>query len=109
MPTAHVKRGLLGGAIASLLSPILMNSASLASPSFSQINSALNYPTSSQRFFNQGNRQLEAEIQRLTQENPVNATVPLHIDESLPAKLEQQRSQLEQPNGLDPMQPRILN
>lgn len=96
---ARVKRGVLAGAIAGFLVPTITSEAGLASPTVAPIIPALNYPTSSQRFFNEGNRQLEEEIQRLTQENPANATEPLHIDETLPAKLEQQRLQLEQPSG----------
>jgi hypothetical protein len=91
----------VGSAIASLLLPTLMSSASLASPNFSRINSALNYPTSSQRFFNEGIRRLEQEIRRMTQERSADATEPLHIDEDLPTIQEEQRSQLERPNVPD--------
>jgi hypothetical protein len=97
-----IQRGLLGGAIASVLLPSLLASPSLALSMSSQINAALNYPNASERFFNQGRQQFEQEIHRLTQEPSETASEPLQIDENLPAKLEQQRLQLEQPNGRSP-------
>lgn len=52
------------------------------------LNSALSYPTSSERFFRAGQQQLEQEIQRLQQGSNAQATDVLRIE---PTVYEQQR------------------
>lgn len=91
-----IQRSLLGMALAMLISTALV-SPNLALAVSPQIGSALNYPNSSERFFNEGQQQFEQELQRLT-ETPANPSELLHIDETLPTTLEQQRLQFEQPD-----------
>jgi hypothetical protein len=96
-----IRYSLLGMAIAPLLIPVALTQPSFASPSLTQIDAALNYPTAAERFFNEGQQQFEEEIQRLSEPSP-NPTETLQIDESLLDTSEQQRLQLEQPDGRSP-------
>jgi hypothetical protein len=91
----------------SLLTPTALASPGLASSILPKVDAALNYPNSSEQFFREGRQQFEQEIQRLTDMSATTTEV-LHIDESLPTtleqqrlQLEQQRLQLEQPGGRD--------
>jgi hypothetical protein len=93
-----IQPNLLGVAIATILIPTALTQPSLASPDLTQINAALNYPTAAERFFNEGQQQFEQEVQRLSEPSS-NPTETLEIDESLPGTSEQQRLQLEQPDG----------
>ncbi|MBD1871626.1 hypothetical protein H6F95_30865 [Cyanobacteria bacterium FACHB-471] len=87
----------LGMAIATILISTALTQPSFASPDLTQINAALNYPTAAERFFNEGQQQFEQEVQRLSE--PSNTTEALQIDGNLPDTSEQQRLQLEQPEG----------
>ncbi|MBD2461374.1 hypothetical protein H6G89_09975 [Oscillatoria sp. FACHB-1407] len=82
--------------LSAIASPAL--ALSISPQALSQINAALSFPNASQRFFNEGQQQLEREIEQL-RDAPADASDPLLIDEDLPETLEQQRLQLEQSNG----------
>jgi hypothetical protein len=101
MYSSMIRYSLLGMAIAPLLIPTVLIAPSFASPDLTQINAALNYPTAAERFFSEGQQRFEEEIQQLSEPSP-NPTETLQIDEGLSDTSEQQRLQLEQPDGRSP-------